>query len=407
MIIKTKVLTTTNKQNLTNGQAKNARDNIKAQGKLITENNSNVSLTDKYDDDGNYLGQLIVATGSGGGTGVGVDLKIDADGHVAVDTTGTNPGVNSFVTGTLTKTTGKNAVAMGESTYASAKSQLVFGEFNIKDSDSGAQRGTYVEIVGNGTDDENRSNIRTLDWDGNQTIAGDLYFAYNEDESPVSLRTLIKTLNSVTSFIRVETLPDVGVKNAIYLVRDPDVTTGDVYTEWVYVKTEESSEEEPEFEWIQIGDTTIDTTGFFKTEDIQGTFTPSSNNPPSCAAIAAVLTNFMQQYSTMPETASAGTIVEYIGETTDDYTLGHFYRYGDDGWAEIELGRIYTEGEGVSIGTDNSINIALTEDSVLSFTTDNELDDSVLKPWIGTKAELDALSAEEIVKYKMYCTTDE
>ena len=38
-------------------------------------------------------------------------------------------------------------------------------------------RGTYVEIVGNGTmsgTTESRSNARTLDWSGNEALAGSL-----------------------------------------------------------------------------------------------------------------------------------------------------------------------------------------------------------------------------------------
>lgn len=33
---------------------------------------------------------------------------------------------------------------------------------------------TYAEIVGNGEDNNNRSNARTLDWEGNETLAGSL-----------------------------------------------------------------------------------------------------------------------------------------------------------------------------------------------------------------------------------------
>lgn len=36
------------------------------------------------------------------------------------------------------------------------------------------EKGTYVEIVGNGTNNNNRSNARTLDWSGNESLAGSL-----------------------------------------------------------------------------------------------------------------------------------------------------------------------------------------------------------------------------------------
>ena len=59
---------------------------------------------------------------------------------------------------------------------ANHRSQHVFGEYNIADTStaSGLNKGTYVEIVGNGTSDNARSNARTLDWYGNETLAGNL-----------------------------------------------------------------------------------------------------------------------------------------------------------------------------------------------------------------------------------------
>lgn len=63
--------------------------------------------------------------------------------------------------------------AEGNHTTATHRSQHVFGEYNLTDSStaSASEHGTYVEIVGNGISDA-RSNARTLDWDGNQYIAG-------------------------------------------------------------------------------------------------------------------------------------------------------------------------------------------------------------------------------------------
>lgn len=62
----------------------------------------------------------------------------------------------------------------GEGTIASAANQHVSGKYNIQD-----LSGDYVEIIGNGTNDENRSNARTLSWTGDETIAGDLIFNGN------------------------------------------------------------------------------------------------------------------------------------------------------------------------------------------------------------------------------------
>ena len=69
---------------------------------------------------------------------------------------------------------GLNSHAEGSYTVAHRKSQHVFGECNISETGDKSTRGTYVEIVGNGTDANNRSNARTLDWSGNEVLAGTL-----------------------------------------------------------------------------------------------------------------------------------------------------------------------------------------------------------------------------------------
>ena len=64
--------------------------------------------------------------------------------------------------------------AMGRYTIANHHAQHVFGEYNIEDPSTtpSYNRGTYLEIVGNGTADDARSNARTLDWSGNEVLAG-------------------------------------------------------------------------------------------------------------------------------------------------------------------------------------------------------------------------------------------
>lgn len=66
--------------------------------------------------------------------------------------------------------------ADGYYTTASHKSQHVFGEYNALDTSTAAAsaRGTYVEIVGKGSSNSARSNARTLNWNGNEWIAGTL-----------------------------------------------------------------------------------------------------------------------------------------------------------------------------------------------------------------------------------------
>ena len=66
--------------------------------------------------------------------------------------------------------------AVGRYTTSRRRSQFVFGEYNALDT-SGVDetsKGSYVEIVGNGTASDALSNARTLDWSGNEVLAGTL-----------------------------------------------------------------------------------------------------------------------------------------------------------------------------------------------------------------------------------------
>lgn len=70
--------------------------------------------------------------------------------------------------------------AEGNGTKATRKSQHVFGEYNVAETGDATVRGNYIEIVGKGTADNARSNARTLDWSGNEVLAGDLTIKGNK-----------------------------------------------------------------------------------------------------------------------------------------------------------------------------------------------------------------------------------
>lgn len=86
----------------------------------------------------------------------------------------TASGYASHAEGQATIATSANSHAEGLHTTANHKSQHVFGEFNVSDDSTAAakERGKYVEIVGNGNAEDRRSNARTLDWSGNEVLAG-------------------------------------------------------------------------------------------------------------------------------------------------------------------------------------------------------------------------------------------
>lgn len=84
-------------------------------------------------------------------------------------------GADSLMTGNAEAASGTDSDAAGNGTIANHRSQHVFGEYNEADASDAAAtaRGTYAEIVGNGTAII-RSNARTLDWSGNEKLAGSL-----------------------------------------------------------------------------------------------------------------------------------------------------------------------------------------------------------------------------------------
>lgn len=77
-------------------------------------------------------------------------------------------GIFSHAEGYQTNASGEASHAEGYQTIANGRYQHVSGKHNIVDNNN-----TYAEIIGNGTG-SNKSNARTLDWQGNETLAGDL-----------------------------------------------------------------------------------------------------------------------------------------------------------------------------------------------------------------------------------------
>jgi len=89
----------------------------------------------------------------------------------------TASGESSHAEGFNTTASGWYSHAEGYGTTAESAYQHVFGRHNIVDNTGGGpSSGSYVEIVGNGSSSNAPSNARTLDWSGNETLAGDLSF---------------------------------------------------------------------------------------------------------------------------------------------------------------------------------------------------------------------------------------
>lgn len=108
----------------------------------------------------------------------------------------TASGLYAHAEGYNAKASGKFAHAEGNGTSADKYAQHVFGELNLVDSmGSAATRGTYVEIVGNGTQSKGRSNARTLSWTGDESLAGSLTLGMGTaDETTITAAQLKQLL---------------------------------------------------------------------------------------------------------------------------------------------------------------------------------------------------------------------
>jgi len=111
-------------------------------------------------------------------------------------------GVQAHAEGASAAAFGDYSHAQGMGTIAKNKSQYVFGEYNEVDSSNNAstKKGNYIEIVGKGASATSRSNARTLDWDGNESLAGGITLgkgtANEVTLTPETLKQLIALLPS-------------------------------------------------------------------------------------------------------------------------------------------------------------------------------------------------------------------
>ena len=109
------------------------------------------------------LGSASVVIGGGSNKANGEDSVAIGGGNNKAN------GRGSVAIGSGNTADGEYALAVGKGTKASGDYSFVSGKFNIEDNSN-----AYAEIIGNGTDGANTSNARTLDWSGNETLAGAL-----------------------------------------------------------------------------------------------------------------------------------------------------------------------------------------------------------------------------------------
>lgn len=107
---------------------------------------------------------------------IGKGSHAEGDLTKAVGSASHAEGVRAVARGNYSHAEGSNTQAIGEishaegnHTIAASQYQHVSGRYNIADEDD-----TYAEIIGNGTSDDARANMRTLDWNGNENLSGNL-----------------------------------------------------------------------------------------------------------------------------------------------------------------------------------------------------------------------------------------
>lgn len=157
---------------------------VPADGDIITVTYKTTSPSYHYDlgirQSGSAVGWCSVASGNepsaeGACSTVGGGANNSALGNYSTIAGGrnntTDESGSAVVGGKNNSASAENSSVVG-GTYnkASGVNQTVFGKYNVEDTAD-----TYVEIVGNGTADNARYNARTLDWNGNETLAGTLF----------------------------------------------------------------------------------------------------------------------------------------------------------------------------------------------------------------------------------------
>lgn len=180
--------------------------------------------------------KLNSAEGSGSSTigydGTASGLASVAGGYETI-AAGDHSQANNF----MTQANGNASTANGWETIADSDYQQVGGKFNVADNAD-----TYAEIIGNGSDANNRSNARTLDWSGNETIAGDLYFNGNatalssqlSDKADSSSLATVATSGDYDDLLNKPTIPAAQVQSdwtqadntaADYIKNKPNLAT--------------------------------------------------------------------------------------------------------------------------------------------------------------------------------------
>lgn len=148
----------------------------------------------------------------------------------------TASGVASHAEGLATTAQGNCSHSEGRLTVANGSEQHVQGRCNVIDNDS-----KFADIVGNGTDDANRSNAYALDWDGNLYLKGGVYVNCNADSTGGTKLSL--DVDSIMGAIKDQLYEKVYPVGSVYMTSDDNFNPEEVFggtwhhvTDDVYLK---------------------------------------------------------------------------------------------------------------------------------------------------------------------------
>lgn len=122
---------------------------------------------------------------------------------------GTASGMWSFAGGENAQAKGRNSVAFGHFTTATARNSLVIGARNIEDT-----KEQYVHIIGDGSY-EVPANIHTVDWKGNAKYAGDIYVNGSKEQDLADAKK-VATEEYVTNAISQIEIPEANANVNVY-----------------------------------------------------------------------------------------------------------------------------------------------------------------------------------------------
>ena len=134
---------------------------------------------------------------------------------IAIGRTDRAYGDYSQAFGELSEANGDDSYVSGFWLLSVYKGEHVFGKYNDYshgnvNKTNAQQYGPYVEIVGNGTgaNPEYRSNARTLDWNGNEKLAGSLTLGMGTVDAATITPAQLKALLNLIGGGAIEIVPD-------------------------------------------------------------------------------------------------------------------------------------------------------------------------------------------------------